>query len=226
MKKLFTILLVLVVSFGTSSCVNFIEKIFFNENGSGTYTFTLDMSEMKSLAEMSGEDISSETIMDEINFDDNDMVQKLNKIEGLSKVSTEFDDDNFSLTIGFDFKDINALNVGMSTYLADSTKLEIEMFDFFSIKKNKITRLDINPTLDTFQKQMSTEAEEEEATLDMMKMMFSDLYYSSVITTAKKIKSFSSKEYTSKGDNSISWIFYPFQNENAKKDISVTLKTK
>lgn len=226
MKKFFTIALVLIISLSTSSCMNFFEKIFFNANGSGTYTFTLDMSELKSLAEMTGEDISSATIKDEMNLDDNEMLQKLSSIEGISNVSTEFDDDNFSLTLGFDFNDINALNVGMSTYLADTTKSEIEMFEFFSMKKKTITRSDINPTLDTFQQTMSDQAEGEEAGLAMMKMMFSDLHYSSEITTARKIKSFSNQGYESKGDNSISWIFYPFKNDNTKKDISVVLKTK
>lgn len=226
MKKLFTILLVLVVSFGTSSCMNLIEKIFFNADGSGSYSFTMDMSELKSLAEMSGEELSSADLKEEINFDDNETVRKLTSIDGISEVSTKFDDDNFSMTVRFDFNNINALNAGMSTYFADSTKSEIEMFEFFDINKKKISRIDTNPMLDAFLSGLNEQGEDEQANIDMMKMMLSDLSFTSEIATAKKIKSFSNKAYKSKDDKSISWTFYPFQEVNTSRDISVTLKTK
>lgn len=226
MKKLLTTFLILFVCISTTSCINFIERVFFNDNGSGEYTFSVDMNQLKALAEMSGEDISSEKMMRDMNMDENEMVGKLEAIDGVSNVRTEFDDENFIVTIGFDFANIDALNEGMSTYLADSTKAEIEMFEFYSMSKKTITRTGINRILESFNEGLNQGAGDEEVDMGMMKMMFGDLYFASEIKTAKKIKSFSNEEYERKDDNTISWKVYPFKDEQAKKDMSVVVKIK
>ncbi len=227
MKKFATILLILFVSLSTTSCINFLERVFFNANGSGEYSFSIDMSELKSLAEMTGEEISSDEIMKEMNMNENEMIEKLEAIEGISNVRTEFDDENFTVSVGFDFADVDALNVGMSTYVSDSTKTEVEIFEFFSMNKRTITRTGTNRILDAFEEGLNEgAAEDDELDIDMMKMMFGDLHFGVEIATAKKIKSFSNQEYTRKDDNTISWVLYPFRDDNSKKDMSVVLKTK
>jgi hypothetical protein len=227
MKKFVTILLILFVSLSTSSCINFLERVFFNPNGSGEYSFSVDMSELKSLSEMVGEEFSSDEAMKAINVDENITAQKLEAIEGISNVRTEFDDENFKVTIGFNFDNVDALNAGMSTYMADSTKSEIEMFEFFTLNKKTISRTGINRILDTFQEGLKEGAANDgELNMDMMKMMLDDLHFGVEIATANKIKSFSNQEYTLKDNNTISWIIYPFKDDSSKKDMSVVLKTK
>ncbi len=226
MKKLLTVFLILFVCISTTSCINFIERVFFNANGSGEYTFSVDMNQLKALAEMSGEDISSEKMMSDMNMDENEMVAKLEAIDGVSNVRTEFDDEKFTVTVGFDFADIDALNEGMSTYLADSTKSEIELFEFYSMNKKTITRTGINRIMESFEEGLNQGAGDEEVDMGMMKMMFGDLYFATEIAFAKKIKSFSNEEYERKDDNTIRWIVYPFKDEEAKKDMSVVVKIK
>ncbi len=227
MKKFVTILLILFVSLSTTSCINFLERVFFNTNGSGEYSFSVDMSELKSIAEMTGEEISSNEIMKGMNMNENEMIQKLEAIEGISNVKTEFDDENFKVTIGFDFADVDALNVGMSTYMADSTKTELQIFEFYSMKKKTVTRSNLNRILDAFEQGLNEgAAADDELDMGMMKMMFGDLHFGLEIATAKKIKSFSNQEYTHKDDNTISSKLYPFRDDNSKKDMSVVLKTK
>ncbi|MBO3699196.1 hypothetical protein [Roseivirga sp. E12] len=226
MKKFITILLILFVSLSTSSCMNFLERVFFNANGSGEYSFSVDMSQLRSLAELSGEEFSSEKMMSEMNMDENKMIQKLEAIEGVNNVRTEFDDENFTVTMAFDFTSIEALNTGMSTYMADSTKSEIEMFEFFSMKKKTISRTGLNRILESFEEGLNEGSEDQELDMGMMKMMFGDLHFATEIVTAKKIKSFSNQEYTRKDDNTISWILYPFKDGNDKKDMSVVIKIK
>lgn len=224
MKKLWTLLLILFVSLSTSSCINFIESIFIKANGSGTYSFSIDMGELKTLSESMGEELSSEELLSQANLDENTMIPKLEKISGVSNARTEFDEENFTMSIMFDFSNIKALNEGVSTYMADSTKNEVEILEYFEMKNKSITRNNINGIIDAFYEGMSEGEEMDESTLDMMKMMFSDMYFATKLTTEKKMKSYSNEEYKRIDDRTIELKIYPMKNKDS--DVSVKVKTK
>lgn len=217
--------LALICLVSTTSCVSFIEKIFFKADGSGTYEFSIDMSSLVSMMQLSGEDMDTDSLLSQLNMDSEGTIAKLEAISGVNNVRPEFNKETGILSMVFDFDNLNALNQGISTYLYDSTKTDIIQYQIFTAKGNTFERSDINLMMDAFQKTMKEGSNNEELDMDFVKMMFSDMYYATEITFEKGIKSVSNKEYEEKG-NTIIWKTYPFNDLNDKTDISVKVKIK
>lgn len=217
--------LALICLLSTTSCISFIEKIFFKADGSGTYEFSIDMSSVVSMMELSGEDMNTDSLLSQLNMDSEGTIAKLEAIGGVNNVRPEFNKETGILSMVFDFDNIDALNEGISTYLYDSTQTDIVRYEIFSAKGNTFERSSKNLLMETFEETMAAETGSEDIDMDFVKMMFSDMYYATEITFEKGIKSVSNKEYEEKG-NTIIWKTYPFNDLNDKTDIAVKVKTK
>lgn len=225
--KLLVQILAITCLLTTTSCVSFIERVFFRANGSGTYSFSVDMNSMIEMASMMGEEMDTDSLMSELNMDESGTMAKLEAIEGLSNVRPHFDKETNILSMNFDFDNIKALNEGISTYLHDSTQTEVVQYQFFTLKGKTIERNNQNLLMDTFQKSMTQGAsEDDEMSMEFVKMMFSDMYYAVEIGAEEGIKSFKNDEYERKDENTITWKTYPFSEAGKKNDISVTIKKK
>ncbi len=223
MKRLFSLVLVLFISMSATSCMNFIENIFFNKDGSGTYSFTIDMGGLKSLAAMGSEDLTPENLMKEVNLDENETEARLKDIPGISNVGTTIDKQAYVVKVHFDFDNINALNDGLNAFMADSTSDQSGPFEFFSKKKKTITRANLNRFMNTFEGALGA-SETEGVDMNMVKLMFSDVYYTSEIETERRIKSFDNTDYKAEGENKIVWKIYPFKGDDLNADVGVTIK--
>lgn len=217
--------LALICLLSTTSCVSFIERIFFKADGSGTYEFSIDMSSVVSMMELSGEDMNTDSLLSQLNMDSEGTIAKLEAIGGVNNVRPEFNKETGILSMVFDFDNVDALNEGISTYLYDSTQTDIVRYEIFSAKGNTFERSSKNLLMETFEETMAAETGSEDIDMDFVKMMFSDMYYATEITFEKGIKSVSNKEYEEKG-NTIIWKTYPFNDLNDKTDIAVKVKTK
>ena len=210
----------------TTSCVSFLEKVFFRADGSGTYTFSVDLTSMLSMAEMAGEEMDADQLMRDLKMDQGGTIAKLEAINGVNNVRPEFNKETNMLSMIFDFDNVDALNQGISTYLHDSTKTEVVQHEIFTMKGKSIERNNINLIMDTLQKSLEESSADGEVDMSFAKMMFSDMFYAVEIETEKGIKSFSNNEYEEKNNNTISWRTYPFNDLGKKSDISVKVKTK
>ena len=208
----------------TTSCMNLLERIFFNSNGGGTYSFTIDMSEMKSMMEMMGTEMSTEDLLKELDLDNTDADEKLKAVKGISNVALTFDSVKFSVGLKFDFADLNALNQGISTYFKDSTKTGDQMYDFFEEKGGSIIRSNVNLIGENFDKAMNETENPED--LEMAKMFLGDMYYSSELIFDSKIRSFSNNQYEQYNEKSITWKKYFFRDDDTSTNIAVKVKVK
>ncbi len=116
-----------------SSCLTFTETYTFNKNGSGSMEYTIDMSEISSLLSVSSED--EESYKEVIPFAE--ITEGLQKINGISSVITEEDNENFVYNIGFKFSGLQPLNNAMNVIL-NNRKDEDHIF--FVKEDNVITR--------------------------------------------------------------------------------------
>lgn len=219
-------ILAVICLLSTTSCVSFLEKVFFRADGSGTYSFSVDLTSMLNMAEMAGEEMNADQLMKELKMDENGTMTKLEAIDGVSNVRPAFDKETKMISMVFDFENIDALNRGISTYLHDSTKTEVVQHEIFTMKGSSIERKNINLIMDTLQKSLEESSADGEIDMSFAKMMFSDMFYAVEIETEQKIKSFSNEEYEQNGDNTISWKTFPFNDLDKKTNISVKVKTK
>ncbi|WP_420385314.1 hypothetical protein [Roseivirga sp.] len=226
--KFFIKTLVIVCLLSTTSCVSFWEKVFLKADGSGTYTFSVDMSNIIGMLAGTEEEMDTDNLLEELNMDEAGTKARLEAINGVSNVRPEFNKETNMLSMVFDFDNIDALNEGISTYLHDSTQTEVIQYEIYSMNGKSIERSGINLLMDTFQKslQETSEEEGEELSEELLKMMFSDMYFATELQLEKKIKSFSNEEYEQEGEHKLVWKTYPFNELNNKTEIAVKVKVK
>jgi hypothetical protein len=197
MKKLRLIHYVLLILIGisTSSCFDILEEYEFNADGSGRVRYTVDVSKlvdlMGSLSEMDSTGESGNK-MDEM-FTENNNVQILKSIPGISNVMDLNDKDTKIIGYSYAFESVEALNntlaiegsenemmsaMGMST---DGEGKE----NFVSLKGKKFKRtLNFPESGEEEDKAEGEEAQYEE----MAKMMFADAKYRVKYTFAQGVK--------------------------------------
>tara|TARA_R110001592_G_scaffold347440_1_gene640948 strand:- start:1225 stop:1923 length:699 start_codon:yes stop_codon:yes gene_type:complete len=219
-KKIISIVCILILSVCLTSCVKIIEKFIFKKDGSGTYSMSIDMSEVADMLKSIGGGADEEIIkgMDELEVEFEEKIERIESISGVSNGRKDFDKEKLKYTILFDFADMDALNRGMSESYRDSTAVgPTKQTVFFTQKGNSFERTDINETINNFKKGLEMEGDEE-FDLDMAAIMFGDAAYEQIIEFDTKIKSVSNDEYELSEDNkSVSWIYRLFQKEDYNK---------
>lgn len=112
MKELKYLLLAALVAF-LSSCITVEEFYSFKADGSGSSSFKINMSEMKTMMESMGtQDDSQENSLEAMDFDAQKSV--LEKVEGISNVQTNVDHQNYVFDISYDFANKEALNTAIN----------------------------------------------------------------------------------------------------------------
>lgn len=107
-----------------TSCITIEENYFIKKDGSGSYEFKIDMSEMMSMMmamggpEAMGADAQMPT--DEMDFEKE--IEDLKKIDGISNIKSSTDQEKGIMSFSFDFKNFNALNQARANSLDKSTE--------------------------------------------------------------------------------------------------------
>lgn len=205
-----------------TSCINIVEKVFFKKNGSGTYTMTLDMSQIANMMTMFGEGEQMdemEEVLKGMNEGFEKNKAKLQGIAGIGNINQEMDKPTLTYTLAFDFSNVEALNNGLNSYFANEE--DSGEYTYFTREKKKISRT----SLDRFSKALNDEMNSgEDADFDPSALM-GDAYFQSVLVFEKDIKSYSNSDYKKDGNRRISLKKY-FFSKDQDKTLEVTVKTK
>jgi len=116
-------LLILALSVGLlSSCFEIEEQITFNNNGSGSYSFVLDMAEMKVMFEAMGssvdelEESPGQSFVNDFNKDQRPLIEG---VPGISNIQAINDEEAYKFGYSFDFTNVQALNGGLNVAFAN-----------------------------------------------------------------------------------------------------------
>lgn len=135
------IIITLLISLTLVSCITFEENYYLKKDGSGSFEFKVDMSQLVGMMkafegmDQGGDEKATEAI------DFNKEVDKLKAIKGITNVQVLEDEEKGLFSMSFDFKDYEALNKAHHEAL-DSTGLD---YDILSKKGNKIFFRQITP---------------------------------------------------------------------------------
>ena len=136
MKKLLSVVLIMTTLF-LSSCFTVVEHIKINDNGSGTVTTTINMSEMMGMLSMFMPDSLKESFSELDEMMSGDM-NAYAGMRGISNAKT-FSDEEYVYNVSYDFADVEALNGVMALGGSDNTGLG-KANTKFKIKKGRICR--------------------------------------------------------------------------------------
>ncbi|NMM49549.1 hypothetical protein [Marinigracilibium pacificum] len=203
-KRLFFSLLAIVVTM--SSCFNFKETIFLKKNGSGTYTFTIDMSALKPMMEAfqnMADSADSEADgeggpTDMTKKFDKDMVKDkeiLESVEGITNVESISDEDTFIFGLKFDFDNVNSLNTALNK-MNKSENEDFEEREFFQYNKKSFERLNFFLDKGELQDELKDESDEDmsEAEFEQMMQMFGDMTYTTEYIFEEPVKDVSNND--------------------------------
>ncbi|WP_137089533.1 hypothetical protein [Mangrovivirga cuniculi] len=189
-----------------SSCFNFKERIFLKKDGSGTYTFTIDMSALKPMME-AFENMADSTNTDEEKkegpkdmtkkFDDDMQKDKelLESVDGITNVEAISDEETFNFGLKFDFEDVKALNNALNAM----NKKENENYqekEFFKHSKKSFERVSLFLDKSELKEEMSEESDEEmtDQDFEQMSQMFGDMTYTTEYVFEQPVKNISNQK--------------------------------
>jgi hypothetical protein len=195
----------------STSCFDLEEEITLRADGSGTYTNRIDMTEMMSMLEGFGEEGGAEMFH---SMDSSMQVtaNALRNLEGISQVAHR--SEGYVFTINYEFANMEALNraVAGGGLLAGAGEATGGLGNFgtseepvFGFQKKVFRRADL-PLAD----QMNDLGEEEEANLDMAKMMLTGASYKVIYHLPSKVKRMSNDNATLTDDNRTVTLNVPF----------------
>ncbi|MFT5582201.1 MAG: hypothetical protein ACI9XP_001835 [Lentimonas sp.] len=147
MKKYFSFLLVL-LSFCFTSCIEIVDDLKVNNDGSGTFKYTVNLSESRikinsilALDSLNGKPIPSKSeITDRIvKFKDRFITK-----EGISNVNLEMDMENFLIKLQIDFQNISVLQDAIRQTIQEESKSENDLltkgFDWLKWNQDTLAR--------------------------------------------------------------------------------------
>jgi hypothetical protein len=127
-----------------SSCFDLREKIYLKKDGSGTFSFTIDLAQSKLFLDMakkfSDSDQASPTANLNSSFDKSK--EELEAIKGITNVRPISDEKNYIFGIQFDFANISALNLALEKALIKDDKSK-SSFVKYQFNKGQLERVEI-----------------------------------------------------------------------------------
>lgn len=221
-KRFLTQVLLLALAFSFTSCINIVEKIIFKKDGGGTYSITIDLSEMVNMLKMMGSEELDDTssMMDSLSTGFETFKTKFEALEGITNARYEVDKESFKVTTLYDFEDVSALNRALSEYYRVDEK-PAKQFDFFSLDKKKLIRIDESPFATAIREQLKAQDMDFDPA-----MFFGEMYYESILVFEQKVKGISDSDYREIDDHSIGLKYYPFKASDENKKLAVEVKLK
>lgn len=208
-----------------SSCMNFTEKLYINADGSGKYSFDIDMNQLVDMMKMMDE--SQADSLQNAYQEEASKESDYAKFPGITNAKGSFDKTTNKLTNSFDFSTIQALNGAWNNMeaLSDNADMEISKNNFKKLAVSKKTyTIDLN--IKELREGLSEGNEED---MEMMKSFMEENTYSFEMHFASPIKSFKGDNLIAGDDNktvvySVSLKVLLFDNPKEKISISVKLK--
>lgn len=235
-----------------TGCLHIVEDVTFRDKGNGTYKMTLDMSEvktmmdaMKGMAPDSAAAALDSTVITEgmpepmPGEQDNSMAQMgeqmanvtstLKGVQGITNVVEKNDTATYTFGYSFDFADVVALNRALK--IINKDKFDSKTDEVFKFNGKTFERLgtgDIGGEMKKALAENEGETEGDESSMDMMKMMFADMTYQQVyhFPDRQVKKAENALAELSDDNHTISITIKPFDEEQAKKKVSVATTAK
>jgi hypothetical protein len=255
LKNLFLAVLTLSVTMLTG-CLHIIEEATFNNNGSGTYKMTLDMSEMKGMMDMfkgMGGDSTSimggdstamkgegdytppaeapapaEDPMGGLGDQMSSVAETLKGVQGISNVVEIKDTSSFNFGYSFSFSDIASLNRALK--IINKDKYETKVDEVFRFNGKSFERLATGDLGEEMKKAMMDNSgdEGEEGSMDMVKMFLADMSYKQIYHFPERSVKKSDNKLGELSDDghTLTINLKPFDEEQQKKKPSIAAKVK
>lgn len=219
-KNLLKSLIITICLFVCTACFDLQENLYLKKDGAGNFSFVINMSEFKSMMDMFGDGGSNsqfgsdKTSTEKLNSAFQITRKKLLNTNGITNVNAIEDTINYTFGIGFDFKNIDALNKAMNKLFDDdsATNTKRKEITYFTWKDNKLTRIESLDTKSILGKTTTMAGKDKlENNFFNIEKLFEGISYSCIYKFDDKIvSSNNSNAILSTDSKSINLKCYPF----------------
>jgi hypothetical protein len=201
MKRVaYTLLACLVMSL--SSCLEITEQVRVRENGSGQFTFTVDMSEAEPLLNMVkgfSEEANPDQVSSDLNTGMVEAHQRLQSVKGIHESALIRSDNGLLSGITFEYDNIDALNKAINVVHNNKPELQEAYFAWNGKQLHRLNTLKIENEI---KKKTGNELNGLDLTVNgkSMKEIMSNMVYRTEYTFDKPVKSISNSNATLSAD--------------------------
>ncbi len=201
-KTLISLASIVIMSLFLQSCFEIKEIVTINKDGSGTFTMSIDMSEVKAMVESfsAGKSDNEGSPLAEMEEEYDAIQVKLAMIEGISNINFVTENDGYVISTGFDFENIEALNRGMNIVYEDENE-DGSQTEYYRLKKKNFERTLSHNLLDQLKGKLGS-GDLGAQGMDLA-TIFSDVAYVNIVSFPdRKIKKTSTDEIEISEDGS------------------------
>ena len=193
-----------------TGCFEIEERVFLRRDGSGTFTLTLDMGQMKEMMKAMGvspDQLGDEDPFAELQADFDEQAEKLEALQGVSNARLGVNKEAYVISMMFDFKDVAALNRGVNEVFKNEEDPDDTYHEYYRYSSGKFERTDY------FRQAADVKAEMEEAQAESgmsVESLFADMQYRTVFEFEQPIKSITNEDATLSADKKTVTFQYLF----------------
>jgi hypothetical protein len=211
-----------------TGCFDLNEYIFLKKDGSGKFSFIIDMSKMMAMSKLldEGKETKTKDESDQVSSTFDRSKKKIINLPGISNYLEILDTVNYKFGFSFDFKNMESLNKAMNIVFAEDTAAAITNYTYFEFKNNELSRLEPNDVTRLIKGPASTEATSMSGpknSLFNFDALFSDISYTTQYEFEQAIDSVSNENsLLSANKRKVTLSCHPF----AKDSISMACSLK
>jgi len=136
------LILIIILSFSLTSCIEIVEEIFINKDKSGTIIYRIDTDEAGSfLNNISG--LFDLSVEHQVKQEAEKFISKLRSQPGISNIQYNLRSGQSEYFLQFDFSDYKTFN--NSLYAMSGNKKSLFTPSYFKIKKNRFKKINFSP---------------------------------------------------------------------------------
>jgi hypothetical protein len=217
-KHLSRFALLFICLLACTSCFDIHENIFLKKDGSGNFSFSIDLTQMKPMMVMLESDKSApdkQSTQESLNDKFEVVHAKLSQVNGITNIHSIEDTANYTFGIAFDFSNVTALNKAMNKlFEEDTAKAKQKEIVYFEMKDHQLIRkdeLDSKSILGKSGSLMGSKSRKSENITGSLDQLFSTVTYSTTYQFESKITGTLNSNSIISGDKKkVTVTCYPF----------------
>ncbi len=225
-KSKIWVLLIFAAALSLQSCFEIREIVTFRENGSGSFSLSIDLSQVKQMMQGFGrqDELEEDSPFQNMETEYQKTREKLENVDGITNMRFISENDGYVITTGFDFSDVTALNNGMDVVYENETEFAA-VPEYYRFKRRNFERTASHNFLDLVKKEFTGSDMAVEG-MDLS-TLFSDVAYVNVIHfEGRKIRRVKSGDVEVSEDGYTATNRYLIFNEAVDQDLEFRLRVR
>jgi len=220
------ILLIFVAALSLQSCFEIREVVTFREDGSGSFSLSIDLSQVKQMLKGFGqqEELEDGSPFQNMESEYHKTREKLEDVDGITNMRFISENDGYVITTGFDFSDVTALNNGMDVVYENETEFEA-VPEYYRFKRRNFERTASHNFLDLVKNEFSGSDMAVEG-MDLSTLFADVAYVNEIHFEGRKIRRVKSGNVEVSDDGSTATNRYLIFNETAGQNLEFRLRVR